>query len=106
MQPYIEASKLDKERYDKEMAVYKQLHGNPKGKSQTLFSTTTPSMLKFSTPKEADDAYHVSFEDDSGDLHLPDESVVGLAIEAMRSAGSSESFFQIDWDNGPPGLPY
>ncbi|KAL1535035.1 hypothetical protein AAHA92_31137 [Salvia divinorum] len=98
--PYIEASKMDRERYAKEMTAYKQ-------KGMSLFSTTTPNMLSFSTPKEpADDVYHVSFEDDPKDLHSPDESMVGLAIKAMKNAGSSDSFFQIDWDNGPPGIRF
>ncbi|XP_057792139.1 uncharacterized protein LOC131008994 [Salvia miltiorrhiza] len=91
--PYIEASKMDKERYEQEMAAHMQ-----KGKSQALLSTTTPK------EPPADDVYHVSFEDDSEDLHSPDESVVGLAIEAMKNAGSNDSVFQIDWDNGPPAI--
>lgn len=93
---------MDRERYAKEMAAYKQ-----KGVSQGLFSSTTPNMLSFSTPKEpADDVYHVSFEDDPEDLPSPDESMVGLAIEAMKNAGSSDSFFQIDWDNGAAGTRF
>ena len=93
---------MDRERYAKEMAAYKQ-----KGVGQGLFSSTTPNMLSFSTPKEpADDVYHVSFEDDPEDLHSPDESMVGLAMEAMKNAGSSDSFFQIDWENGPPSIRF
>ncbi|KAH6819030.1 hypothetical protein C2S51_002633 [Perilla frutescens var. frutescens] len=103
--PYIEASKMDKERYERQMASYKKLHEIHKGKSHALFSTTTPSMLNFSTSMQSDDAYHVSLEDDSENVHSPDESMVKSAIEAMKSAKTNDSIFQIDWDNGSPSVP-
>ncbi|KAK4402122.1 hypothetical protein Sango_0952900 [Sesamum angolense] len=60
-QPYVEASKMDKERYEKELATYNLLKSNKIPKSQSLFSNSTPSMLNFSTSSETDDVYHVSW---------------------------------------------
>ncbi|KAI3445429.1 hypothetical protein Pfo_002094 [Paulownia fortunei] len=102
-QPYIEASKMDKERYDKEMAAYKQLQTNQNAKSESLFSNPTPSMLNFSTSSETDDVYHVSLEADCENVFSPDESMVELAIEVMKNAESNDPIFQIDWDTNGIG---
>lgn len=97
LQPYIEASKMDKERYGKEMAAYKQLSENQEGKSQAVLTTATPNVLNFSTSTEpADDVYRVSLQHDSGNLRSPDESMVELAAEVMKKAESHDSIFQID----------
>lgn len=92
---------MDKERYDKEMAAYKQQLENQNANSPTLFNDTTASMINFSTPSETDDVYHVSLEKDSGNIHCLDESMVEMAKEAMKKAESNESIFQTDLDSGP-----
>ncbi|KAL0335414.1 UNVERIFIED_CONTAM: hypothetical protein Sradi_4753300 [Sesamum radiatum] len=105
-QPYVEASKMDKERYEKELATYNQLKSNKIPKSQSLFSNSTPSMLNFSTSSETDDVYHVSLESDCENFLSPDESMVELAIEVMKNAESSDSIFQIDWESGSLDISY
>lgn len=95
-QPYMEASKIDKERYDKEMSSYnKQVESNNNnGEGERVLSNDpTPNFL------EADDVYHVSLEADSGEILLPDESIVELAIEEMKNAQSNDPIFRIHWDS-------
>lgn len=93
---------MDRERYDREMAAYNQLHEKQNGNGQALFTTTPPKtmLINFSKPKEPnDDVYRVTYEDGSKNLVAPDESALRLAIEAMENAESNESIFRIDWDN-------
>ncbi|XP_051147260.1 uncharacterized protein LOC127262566 isoform X2 [Andrographis paniculata] len=93
-QPYIEASKMDRERYKKEMAVYEQRQ------SQSYGSESIPRMISFSTPGETDDVYHVALEPDSDNMLSPDESIVELAVDIMKNNESNDSMFEIDWDYG------
>ncbi|KAL3814626.1 hypothetical protein ACJIZ3_015894 [Penstemon smallii] len=97
--PYIDASKLDKERYDREMASYMQRANNQNIKSQCLFSNSTPRMLNFSTSSKKDDEYHVSLQTKHEIFGTPDESMVELAIEEMKNAESNDRKFHMDWDN-------
>ncbi|KAL8545422.1 hypothetical protein ACS0TY_005545 [Phlomoides rotata] len=103
--PYIEASKMDKERYEMEMAAYKQQQENQNAKSPTLFNNTTSSMINFATPSDNDDVYHVSLEKESGNVRPPDESMVELAKETMKNAESNDSIFQTDLDSGSQDVP-
>ncbi|PIN10059.1 HMG box-containing protein [Handroanthus impetiginosus] len=103
--PYIEASKMDKERYDKEMATYMQQKDKPSVKSQSLFSNPTSSIINFSASSKTDDVYHVTVEDDRENFHSPDQSMVQLAIEVMKNAHSNDSIFQIDLDSSCLDVP-
>ncbi|KAL3620673.1 hypothetical protein CASFOL_035585 [Castilleja foliolosa] len=82
-QQYIEAGKMDKERYVKEMAAYKQLQNQHKGEGQISFvSNENPSKLKLSTSSETDDVYRVYLEDDefkadSGIDHVTENATSG-----------------------------
>ncbi|KAK6159795.1 hypothetical protein DH2020_003176 [Rehmannia glutinosa] len=87
-QPYIEASKMDKERYDKEMAAYKQQQNNQNAKSQT------------------DDVYRVSLEDDHEDFVSPDESMVELAIKVMKNGRSKDPSLPMALNIGSLDIPY
>ncbi|KAG8369068.1 hypothetical protein BUALT_Bualt15G0111800 [Buddleja alternifolia] len=103
--PYIEAGITDKDRYDREMASYKQRENNQNTKGQNLFGNQT-STINLSTSSKVDDVYHVSLEPDCEKFLKPDESLVELAIEAMKNAETNDPLFHIDWDSSSMDMPY
>ena len=74
-QPYVEESKKDKERYDREMTAYKERKNvQPDGDYRVILQ---PATEKFFTP---------------------DVSTVELAGRLMKNAQPNDSLVQINWD--------
>ncbi|CAK9166726.1 unnamed protein product [Ilex paraguariensis] len=95
-QPYIEASKKDKERFNRELAAYKDL--KTKQNTKRISSSSKPTILDFSTPSRTDGAYYVTLQPDAGDFFVPDESVRLSVMQAMKNEQPNDSMFQINWD--------
>ncbi|KAL8115038.1 hypothetical protein AgCh_021750 [Apium graveolens] len=104
-EPYIEASRRDKERYTREMAefkiVYDQIIEN-QNLSTTTNSDAVVDFAKPSLPTDGDyhvtlpdDAYHVTLPPDAGDNVVTNEE---LAAEIMQKSTSTDPEFQLNWD--------
>lgn len=103
LQPYIEASRRDKERYTREMAEFKIVYYQII-KTQNV-STNSDAVIDFAKPSlQTDGDYHVTLPDDAYHVPLPpdagDNAVTNeeLAAEIMQKSASTDPEFQINWD--------
>ncbi|CAN4110946.1 unnamed protein product [Withania somnifera] len=96
-EPYIEASKLDKERYYREMAACEQHKNKETANNPNLHSGLAPSMINFGEPSGIDNQYHVTSQADTGSSIVPDASFIESAIQISNSGNTSNPIFQMDW---------
>nr|GLL29415.1 high mobility group B protein 10-like [Ipomoea trifida] len=124
--PYVDASNKDKERYNLQMAVYKEHKSKSSNQSlshvstqslslfhissqsetkshQSWFSSSAPSVINFgssSSSSQTYDDYYVTLQGDDGgnELAPPDKSLVDSAIEMLKGARPGDPIFQVDWD--------
>lgn len=93
-EPYIEASKLDKERYIREMAAYEQHKNKETTTNPNLLSGLTPSMINFGAPSVID---HVTSQGDTGSNIIPDASFTESTVQRPNSGKTSNPIFQMNW---------
>ncbi|GAA0142526.1 hypothetical protein LIER_42729 [Lithospermum erythrorhizon] len=100
-QPYVEASKADKERYYQELVTFKLQQ--EKQEDATTATTYSPNcnMLKFCTSPETERDYHVKFDPESGDLVLPPPNeplIIESAAEIMKRGNldATDPLFNLD----------
>lgn len=124
--PYVDASNKDKERYNLEMAAYKEHKSKSSNQSlshvstqslsmfhissqsetkshQSWFSSSAPSVINFgssSSSSQTYDDYYVTLQGDDGgnELAPPDKSLVDSTIEMLKGARPGDPIFQVDWD--------
>lgn len=96
MQPYIEASNKDRERYYREMSAYKQRTKKETVKDQNSYSSSALSIINFGAPPETDNAYYVTLQADAGSNIVPDESLIESTAQMLENANQSDPIFQID----------
>ncbi|XP_060167310.1 putative high mobility group B protein 11 isoform X1 [Lycium barbarum] len=96
-EPYIEASKLDKERYNREMAAYNQHKNKETAKDQNLHRGLSPSMVNFGAPSGIDNGYYVSPQADTGSNIVPDASFMESTVQITKNGKPSDPIFQMDW---------
>nr|GMD03530.1 putative high mobility group B protein 11 isoform X2 [Ipomoea batatas] len=124
--PYVDASNKDKERYNLQMAVYKEHKSKSSNQSlshvstqslslfhissqseakshQSWFSSSAPSVINFgssSSSSQTYDDYYVTLQGDDGgnELAPPDKSLVDSTIEMLKGARPGDPIFQVDWD--------
>ncbi|XP_049351326.1 high mobility group B protein 9-like [Solanum verrucosum] len=93
-EPYIEASKLDKERYIREMAAYEQHKKKETKTNPNLHSGLAPSMINFGAPSVID---HVTSQADTGSNIIPDAAFIESTVQIPNNNKTSNSIFQMDW---------
>lgn len=115
LQPYVEASKKDKERFIREMAAYENIYKQNTEMQNVDTSTNSTTIIDFAMPNsQTDGDYHVATDGDDhvatdGDYHvaLPadaddnfarDESMVELAAGIMQNPRPNDPLFQVNWD--------
>ncbi|KAJ8572790.1 hypothetical protein K7X08_009301 [Anisodus acutangulus] len=97
-EPYIEASKLDKERYNREMAAYKQPKNKETAKDENLHHNgSAPSMINFGAPSGIDNGYYVTSQADTGSNIVPDASFIESTVQILKNTKPGEPIFQMDW---------
>nr|GMD03448.1 putative high mobility group B protein 11 isoform X2 [Ipomoea batatas] len=123
--PYVDASNKDKERYNLQMAVYKEHKSKSSNQSlshvstqslslfhissqsetkshQSWFSSSAPSVINFgssSSSSQTYDDYYVTLQgDDGNEIAPPDKSLVDSTIEMLKGARPGDPIFQVDWD--------
>ncbi|WOH09579.1 hypothetical protein DCAR_0729037 [Daucus carota subsp. sativus] len=103
-QPYIEASKRDKERYSREMAefkiAYKQIaatqsvSANTESTTAVHFPKPPPQTDSQHHPNLSDDAYHVNFPHDASDnVVIIDEK---FDVDIVQKAESNDPTIQLN----------
>lgn len=105
LQPYIEASRRDKERYTREMAEFKIVYDQIVDTQNVSTNTNSDAVIDFAKPSlQTDGDYHVTLPDDAYHVTLPPdvgENVVTneeLAGEIMQKSASTDPEFQLNWD--------
>ncbi|XP_058083950.1 high mobility group B protein 15-like [Magnolia sinica] len=88
--PYVEESRKDKERYEREMVAYKELQNTQSSNAEYQSCHSELSV---------DDCYHVSLEteQESGEFLVSDESTAQIACHLMENANLLTAS-QMDWD--------
>ncbi|KAM7474311.1 hypothetical protein LguiB_021554 [Lonicera macranthoides] len=98
-QPYFEASKNDRDRYNREMAEYKERKSKQITKIQSLATNTKPTILNFARPSQGDGDYHVTLETNAENVQVSDKSLVELATGLMKNARPNDPILQMNWDD-------
>ncbi|XP_016538814.1 putative high mobility group B protein 11 isoform X4 [Capsicum annuum] len=96
-EPYVEASKLDKERYNREMAAYEHVKNKETANSPNLHRVLAPSMIDFGAPSRIDDRYYVTSQADTVSNTVPDASFIESTVQISDNGNSSNPTFQMDW---------
>ncbi|KAM3377973.1 putative high mobility group B protein 11 isoform X1 [Capsicum galapagoense] len=96
-EPYVEASKLDKERYNREMAAYEHVKNKETANSPNLHRVLAPSMIDFGAPSGIDDRYYVTSQADTVSNTVPDASFIESTVQISDNGNSSNPTFQMDW---------
>ncbi|KAL3538282.1 hypothetical protein ACH5RR_001648 [Cinchona calisaya] len=106
--PFIEASRMDKERFNRQMAFYVQHENKKVMKTENLLKGSTSTFINFGPSPPINDEYFVTLEADAGNLFLPDESLVESTIEMLKNAQPNDPIFQMNWDEycGSPNSPH
>mgnify|MGYP004724168437 CR=1 FL=1 len=107
LQPYIEASRKDRERFYREMAVYMQYIDKKVLKSENTLKDSASSLINFGQSSLITDDYYVTLEADAENFCLPDESLVESTIQMLKTRRPSDPMFQMTWDGfrSPPDTP-
>ncbi|XP_055814901.1 putative high mobility group B protein 11 isoform X3 [Solanum dulcamara] len=96
-EPYIEASKLDKERYIREMAAYEQHKNMETTKNPNLHRGLAPSMINFGAPSGIDHGLIVTSQADTRNNIVPDASFIESTVQISNNGKTSNPIFQMDW---------
>ncbi|CAN4108920.1 unnamed protein product [Withania somnifera] len=94
--PYVEASKLDKERYNREMAAYEQHKNKESANNPNLQSGLAP-MINFGEPSGIDNGYYVTLQADTRSSIVPDASFIESTIQIPHNGNASNPIFLMDW---------
>lgn len=97
-QPYVEASRKDKERFDREMAVYNQNKNKKVTMAGDLLNGSPSTLINFGAFSLINDDYYVTLEDDAGNFQLPNESLVESTIQMLKNAKPNDPIFEMNWD--------
>ncbi|XP_027114864.1 putative high mobility group B protein 11 [Coffea arabica] len=105
--PYIEASRKDRERFYREMAVYMQYIDKKVLKSENTLKDSASALINFGQSSLINDDYYVTLEADAENFCLPDESLVESTIQMLKTRRPSDPMFQMTWDGfrSPPDTP-
>lgn len=91
-EPYIEASKLDKERYIRETAAYEQHKNKETTTNPNLHRGLVPSMINFGAPSVID---HVTSQADTGSNIIPDAAFIESTVQIPNNGKTSNPIFQL-----------
>ncbi|CAI9103558.1 OLC1v1002069C1 [Oldenlandia corymbosa var. corymbosa] len=96
--PYAEASRKDKERFNRELVIYMQNKNNTVTVTRDLPSSSTPTSINFAASSPRDDDCYVPLELNAGNQPLPNETLVESTIQMLENAKPNDPIFRMNWD--------